>query len=200
MTSPTRSSRKQESYERILEAAARAVRHDGFAGVGVADVMREAGLTHGGFYAHFESRDAMLAKALEHAGRKSAEKLSRHIAARREEGASPFRALVERYLSEAHLASPESGCPVAALGSEMVRQSDELRQASRGRVRGLMETVKAALPPDVPADTAMVVTSTMVGALQLARALGNNEQGKAWLAANRDALLRQYDQQANTRR
>lgn len=193
MTSPTRSSRKQDSYERILDAAARAVRKGGFAGVGVVDVMREAGLTHGGFYAHFKSREAMLAKALEHAGRTSAERLARRMEAQRGEGASPFRALVERYLSEAHLASPETGCPVAALGSEMPRQSEELREASCGRVRSLIELVRAALPADADPGAAPAAASTMVGALQLARTLGNNEQGKALLAANRNTLLRQYD-------
>lgn len=194
MTSSVRSSRKQDSYERILDAAARAVRQDGFSRVAVADVMREAGLTHGGFYAHFKSRDAMLAKALEHAGRASAERMSRRIAVQREQGVSPFRALVDRYLSEAHLSSPENGCPVAALGSEMPRQQDELRAASCERVRGLVDIVKSALPPGVPEDAALVATSTMVGALQLARTFGNNEQGKALLAANRNALLRLYDE------
>lgn len=193
MTSPTRSSRKQDSYERILDAAARAVRQDGFSRVGVADVMREAGLTHGGFYAHFKSRDAMLAKALEHAGRASAERLSRRIAMQRKQGTSPFRALVERYLSEAHLSSPETGCPVAALASEMPRQQDELRAASCDRVRGLVDIVRSALPSGVPGDAAEVAASTMVGALQLARTLGSNDQGKALLAANRNTLLRLYD-------
>ncbi|HYC43394.1 MAG TPA: TetR/AcrR family transcriptional regulator [Noviherbaspirillum sp.] len=198
MTSGTRSAKKQDSYERILDAAARAVRQDGFSRVGVADVMREAGLTHGGFYAHFKSRDAMLAKALEHAGRASAERLSKRIAAQREQGASPFRALVERYLSEAHLASPETGCPVAALGSEMPRQQDELRAASCDRVRGLVAIVRSTLPPEAPEDAALMAASTMVGALQLARTLGDNEQGKALLAANRNTLLRMYDEPAAT--
>ena len=193
MSTEARSTRKQDSYERILEAAARAVRKDGFSRVGVADVMREAGLTHGGFYAHFKSRDAMLAKALEHAGCASAERLSRRIAADRAEGVSAFRALVDRYLSDGHLAAPESGCPVAALGSEMPRQQDELRAASCDRVLGLVNIVQSTLPPGTPDETALSVTSTMVGALQLARILGNNAQGKALLAANRNTLLRMYD-------
>lgn len=65
-------SRKEISHERIVEAAARAIRREGYAGVGVADVMKEAGLTHGGFYAHFPSRDAMLAAAMDRAGRDGA--------------------------------------------------------------------------------------------------------------------------------
>ena len=69
--SRTPNSRKEETHERIVDAAGRAIRRQGYAGVGVADVMKEAGLTHGGFYAHFDSRDALLVEALEHAGRQS---------------------------------------------------------------------------------------------------------------------------------
>lgn len=193
MTAETRSSRKKISYDRILDVAARSVRRDGYAGVGVADVMKQAGLTHGGFYAHFGSREAMLAKALEHAGEISAEALSQHIAARRAQGESPLRALVEVYLSEKHLASSETGCPVAALGSEMPRQAAELREASRRRVQGLIDTVKRTLPPEASPESAMVIAGTMVGALQLARTFGNNAQGKTLLAASRKALIDQYD-------
>lgn len=197
MTLDTRSSRKRISYERILDVAARAIRRDGYAGVGVADVMNEAGLTHGGFYAHFKSREAMLAKALEHAGEVSKEILSQRMAARCARGNSPFRALVELYLSEKHLVSAETGCPVAALGSEMPRQSSELREESCRRVRALLNMVKQVLPPEATPENAMVVTSTMVGALQLARTLGDNAQGKALLAASRKALLDQYDGDAD---
>ena len=70
--SRTPNSRKEETHERIVDAAARAIHRHGYAGVGVADVMKQAGLTHGGFYAHFESRDALLAEAIERAGRDSA--------------------------------------------------------------------------------------------------------------------------------
>jgi TetR/AcrR family transcriptional repressor of nem operon len=193
MTVDTKSSRKKISHDRILDVAARAVRRDGYAGVGVADVMKEAGLTHGGFYAHFESREAMLAKALQHAGEVSGKSLLQRMAARCARGDSPFRALVELYLSEKHLGSPETGCPVAALGSEMPRQSAELREESCRRVRGLLNMVKEVLPPEAAPESAMVIASTMVGALQLARTFGDNVQGKALLAASRKALLDRYD-------
>src|SRR3982751_3541319 len=112
--SRTPNSRKQDTHERIVDVAARAIRRHGYAGVGVADVMRDAGLTHGGFYAHFESRDALLVEALERAGRDSGEVVTR---ARRQaaKGVSAFRALVEAYLSDEHLSSLDTGCPVAAL-------------------------------------------------------------------------------------
>src|SRR5262245_45351892 len=116
------SSKKELSHQRIVEVAARAIRRAGYDGVGVADIMKEAGLTHGGFYAHFESRGALLAEALEQAGRASAEVLAEQLQARQAAGETPLRALIESYLSEAHLAGAELGCPVAALSSEMSRQ------------------------------------------------------------------------------
>ena len=190
--SRTPNSRKEETHDRIVDVAARAIRRHGYAGVGVADVMKEAGLTHGGFYAHFDSRDALLVEALERAGRESAEAI-RHATARRAAcGTSAFRALVEAYLSDRLLASMDAGCPVAALGCDMPRQSQAVRDASAVRVQGLIAAVRATLP-DAPRATASVVAATLVGSLQLARALGDNAEGRAVLSAARKSLLGQYD-------
>jgi TetR/AcrR family transcriptional repressor of nem operon len=186
-------SRKELTHERIVATAARAIRRGGFDGVGVADIMKEAGLTHGGFYAHFASRNAMLAEALGRAGEESAARLAHGIAVRRSRGASEWRALVESYLSERHLDDTEAGCPVAALASEVPRQSPELREASAQRVRALLAIVRRALPADVATETATVVASQLVGALQLARALDNRAERKALLQAARQSLLAQFD-------
>lgn len=185
-------SRKQITHERIVENAARVMRQSGFWGVGVADIMKQSGLTHGGFYAHFASRDALLCEAVARAGQDSAARVAKGLALRQARGASPIRALVEQYLSDAHLAAPERGCPVAALASEMPRQSPEVAQAAAQRVRSLMNTVRQALPPAAAAD-AGAVAGQLVGALQLARALGNNAEGQALLAETRRLLLAQYD-------
>ena len=106
----TAPSRKDISHERIVAVAARAIRRGGFQGMGVADIMKEAGLTHGGFYAHFRNRDALLAEALERAGQDSAVRLHDGVARREARGSSPLRALVEAYLSERHLGEIEAGC------------------------------------------------------------------------------------------
>lgn len=188
----TPNSRKEETHQRIVEVAARAIRRHGYAGVGVADVMKEAGLTHGGFYSHFESRDALLVEALEHAGRESAESLRHASEQRAASGASPFRALVESYLADRLLATLDAGCPVAALGSDMPRQSQPVRDASAARVQRLVAGVRAALP-GAPRATATVIAATLVGSLQLARALGDNAEGRAVLSAARKSLLGQYD-------
>src|SRR5262249_58170730 len=97
--SRTPNSRKEDTHERIVEVAARAIRRHGYAGVGVADVMKEAGLTHGGFYAHFDSRDDLLVAAFERAGRESAETLTRALARRAPKGGVAVRAGVGAYLA-----------------------------------------------------------------------------------------------------
>ena len=107
-------------------------------------------------------------------------------------GVSAFRALVETYLGDEHLASPESGCPVAALACDMPRQSATVRVASTLRVQRLIGAVRATLPA-ASRSSATVVAGTLVGTLQLARALGVNAQGRAALSTARKSLLSQYD-------
>lgn len=188
-----KAARREATHDRIVETAARAIRRGGFHGVGVADIMKEAGLTHGGFYAHFESRNAMLAEALERAGRESAARLGASVERRRARGASPLRALVESYLADAHLAALEAGCPVAALASEMPRQAPEVQATARTRVLALVGRVRDALPEGADAAQAPVIAATLVGALQLARGIGDDAEGRAVLAAARRALLAAHD-------
>ena len=95
--------------------------------------MKEAGLTHGGFYAHFESRDALLAAAADQAGAESIETLTRAIAAAKP--GQELMALVDAYLSDRHVAAPEQGCAIAAAGSEVPRQQAEVRRARIGASR-----------------------------------------------------------------
>lgn len=185
--------RKQMTHDRIVDTAAAALRGTGFHGVGVADVMRQAGLTHGGFYAHFPSRDVLLAEALERAGEDSGMRLRQAIEKGQARGLSAFRSLVESYLSERHLKSPEAGCPVAALASEMPRQAECVRDAGAQGVRTLVAAVEAVLPAQAPQETAAIVAGQLVGALQLARAVGDNAQGRRQLAASRRFLLEQFD-------
>lgn len=185
-------SRKQITHERIVDTAAAVLRASGFSGVGVADIMKRVGLTHGGFYAHFASRDALLCEAVERAGADSRMRVAKSVALRKARGASPLRAFIENYLSDTHLAAPEEGCPVAALAAEMPRQSPEVAEAAARRVRNLVAIVRESLPPSA-AEQAAVVAGQLVGALQLARALGDNAEGRALLAGTRRALLAQFE-------
>jgi len=187
----TKLSRKEQSHERIVEVAARAIRRAGYRGVGVADIMNEAGLTHGGFYAHFSSRDALLVEAMQEASRDNQAALSEAIARRMAKGHTRYTALVWAYLHDTNLARTETGCVVAALASEMTLQSEIVQQEARRRVAYLVEFVRSALPQGVEPKQAEVITATMVGALQLARTLGGNA-GRALLAQTREALIQKY--------
>ena len=100
-------SKKEQTRARILRAAAQAIRKHGYEGVGVADVMKEAGLTHGGFYAHFASRDALLAQAAEQASVESIENLSRAVA--HAKPGEELMTLVDAYLADRHAEAPEQG-------------------------------------------------------------------------------------------
>jgi len=171
-TPTSRAAAKQATHERIVEVAARAIRRSGYAGTGVADIMKEAGLTHGAFYAHFPSREAMLAEAADRAGAESVA-TSAKVAA-----AAPtrqvLRALVREYLSKAHVEHADVGCPVAALGSEMPRQAPEVRRAATRRIKEMIDLVARQSPdwgqPGAH-ERALATVATMVGALLLARAV-----------------------------
>lgn len=188
---PTTTHRKALTHDRILDAASRAIRRAGYDGVGLAAIMKEAGLTHGGFYAHFASRDALLAEATQRAGRDTGAVLVERLRQAQAQGLSPFAALVQTYLADAQLENAEHGCVVAALASEIPRQPEEVASAARARVLGLVELVRRTLPPDVDPAQAQVVAATLVGALQLARTL-QGKAGKAWLANVRASLIQQY--------
>lgn len=167
-----RTAAKEASHERILQAAARAIRRTGYDGTSVADIMKEAGLTHGAFYAHFDSREAMLAEAADRAGAESNAFAASVIAAVPPE--QSLQALMQAYLSKEHLAGIETGCPVSALGSEMPRQAPEVRRAATRRIKEMIDLV-ARQSPDwgQPAahERALVTVAAMVGTLMLARAV-----------------------------
>lgn len=184
-----RASRKQKevTHERIVEAAARAIRRSGYGGTGVADIMKDAGLTHGGFYAHFPSREAMLAEAADRAGADAVAASQRIVAAAPPQQA--LQALLHAYLSEEHIAAIETGCPIAALGSEMPRQAPEVRRAATRRIKEMIDLVARQSPdwgqPDAH-ERALVIVATAVGSLMLARAVDDPRL----CAALREATLK----------
>jgi TetR/AcrR family transcriptional regulator, transcriptional repressor for nem operon len=163
---------KEATHDRIVDAAARAIRRSGYNGTGVADIMKDAGLTHGGFYAHFPSREAMLAEAADRAGSESVAMMERIAAKLPQQQALP--AMLQAYLSKEHLEGIETGCAVAALGSEMPRQTPEVRRAATRRIKEMIDLVARHSPdwgqPGAH-ERALVTVATMVGALMLARAV-----------------------------
>lgn len=184
------SSRKADTHERIVEVASRAIRRSGYAGTGVADVMKEAGLTHGGFYAHFASRDALLAEAADRAGARAVADAARVAATVPPEQA--LEALLRAYLSKAHCDSPELGCPVAALGSELPRQAPEVRRAATARIKEMIDLVARQAPdwgqPGAHG-RALATIATMVGGIIVARAVDDPKLSEAMLEAAFKQLL-----------
>lgn len=184
-----RTAGKEASHERIVNAAAKAIRRSGYAGTGVADIMKEAGLTHGAFYAHFTSREAMLAEAADRAGAESNAVAASVIAAVPPD--QSLQALLQAYLSQEHRNGIETGCPIAALGSEMPRQSPEVRLAATRRIKEMIDLIARQLPdwgqPSAH-ERALVMVATMVGTLMLARAVDDPALSDALCSATLESL------------
>ena len=177
-------SRKEATHERIVEVASRAIRRSGYDGTGVADIMKEAGLTHGGFYAHFASRDALLAEAGDRAGSDSVALASR-LAAAAPPGQS-VQAIMNAYLSPEHIATVETGCPVSALACEMPRQAPEVRHAATLHIKEMIDLLARQMPDwgDARAhEEAMALLCSLIGTTMLARAVDDPKLSAALCAA-----------------
>ena len=177
---PATTRSKEATHDRIVDAAARAIRRSGYHGAGVADIMKDAGLTHGGFYAHFPSREAMLAEAADRAGGEGVAMMERIAASLPPQQALP--AMLQAYLSKQHVEAIETGCATAALGSEMPRQTAEVRRAHTRRIKEMIDLVARQSPdwgqPGAH-EQALVTVATMVGALVLARAVDDSKLSDA---------------------
>lgn len=189
---------KQKTRERVLTEAARALRSDGPHRLGVAEVMSRAGLTHGGFYAHFKSKDHLLVAATE-AAFEDARTMFEAVTGGLEPRAA-LAAYIDAYLSMRHLAGRDRGCPLPALAGDLPRMGVEPRRSYAAGVRrltlrlqGLLEDAGAA---DAPG-TARSVVAELVGALSLARATPDEEDAARMLEASRAALHRRLGLAAN---
>jgi TetR/AcrR family transcriptional repressor of nem operon len=157
--------------ERIVDAAAQRFRERGFEGIGVADLMQEAGLTHGGFYGHFASKDDLIAQATVHALTRSFDKWSR-IAERTPE--DPLAAIARQYLSGRHRDNPGAGCLLAALGSDVPRQGPGVRHAVTAYLRDAFDLLVRIVPGRSKAarrQRAIRTYATLLGAMIMARAV-----------------------------
>lgn len=162
---------KQETRKRILNAAARQFREQGFAETGVAAVMKAANLTHGGFYAHFENKDALIAEVIRGGFSRVSENFESqfdHLS-----GNEWLREWVHRYLSDEHFEHTAQGCPLPSLTSEIARSGPEARAAFTNMFYERLE--KAASHVDAPEEEAksrvLAAISQMAGAMMLARAV-----------------------------
>jgi len=184
---------KVEVHRKILKDAARRVRAEGIAGAAVSSVMRDSGLTNGGFYKHFDSKDDLLTESLSEAFREIADRLAQ-IAQKSKPGTA-WKAVVKTYLSPEHCNHAESGCPLAALAPELARAG----HAMKAPIRREMIKYKRRMLPLMPGRRAAdkerafsAIFSTMIGAVAIARILPDQAARARVLASARDFLLRSF--------
>jgi TetR/AcrR family transcriptional regulator, transcriptional repressor for nem operon len=158
---------KAASHERIVTTASGRMRRDGIDSVSVAELMNEAGLTHGGFYRHFDSRDELVAEAIAAALTQGSARIQ---AAAKLGGPEALAAIIDGYLSRLHRDKPETGCAVAALPTEIARTDPRARAAYSRQVRSYIELL-AELTPARDVDEGHLILAALVGALLLARAV-----------------------------
>jgi len=164
---------KQATRQRIIETAGRRLKRDGIDGSGVATLMKDAGLTNGAFYAHFESKEDLVATVVSEQLRGQREWLASFPP-----GRDGFEQMVRTYLSPEHRDNPEEGCPSAALLDEIGRWTDPAKETYTGSVLAVIDDIAARLAPQDPSSartTTLSIYALMVGTLQLARALADRQ-------------------------
>ncbi|MDD3718146.1 MAG: TetR/AcrR family transcriptional regulator [Actinomycetota bacterium] len=186
-----KTARKEMSRERILASAGSLLREKGISGSSVADVMEGAGMTVGGFYAHFPSKRSLVAEALREALRKSRGLLASSLAGK--DGAAWVKAMAGGYLSRSHRDNPQSGCPLPATLCEVAREDAQVREALAGEIGDMVDEIASHLEAagsHDPRSEALATLSTMVGSLTMARALAGTPLSDAVLRACRRHIER----------
>jgi TetR/AcrR family transcriptional repressor of nem operon len=181
---------KAATRQRIIDVASAKFRKEGVAAVGIAGLMADAGLTHGGFYAHFGSKEDLVREAMEAALDSTRERMDR---AASENGAG-LEGLVRRYLRPAHRDTPEQGCAIASLAAEIARHDISTRTAFSERVSAFLSRIAAQLPSGLSEaarqTTAISILSVMLGALQLSRVVTDAKLSDEILNSGVEAALR----------
>ena len=169
---------KAKTHERIVTVASKKFREEGLAGIGIADLMKEAGLTVGGFYKHFKSRDALVAEAVG----SSLDMWKDRINASAAGGPRiTYESLVDDYLSEAHRNYPGMGCPVAALAGDLARSDKHTKAVATRKIRDNIELLASLIrdtnktDKDTARSRAVMAYCAMVGAISMARAVSDKE-------------------------
>lgn len=176
---------KAKTRQRIIEEAAHLFRRDGVGATGLQPLMKTLGLTHGGFYAHFKSKDELVETALAH----SAEQLNastEHVFA----SEAPLATFIRSYLSTAHCANPGEGCPLPTMSAEL-GQRGQASPVTDQIVRNRLAAIEACLPGENAAEESIAMLSTMIGALVLARSVSDPDLSQRLLKTARQQLLNQ---------
>lgn len=183
----------EQNRERVLDVASTLFRERGFDGIGVAELMKHAGLTHGGFYGQFGSKDELMGEALDRAF-DDALTHWRDVAVQAEahKPGSALRVVSKVYLSPEHCEQLGTGCVMAALATDAIRQSPSVRQRMTQGVQRFTRAMANLFPhqaPDVQRENALAMTASLVGALMLARAVDDPALAEEILKATRKVVL-----------
>jgi len=184
---------KAEMHDKIVKDASQRLRTEGLTGAAVTAVMRDAGLTHGGFYKHFESKDELLLESLREGFREYEDSLVR--SAEQARPGTGWKAIVKAYLSPEHCDHAATGCPVAALAPELARVDSSMRGGIVGELMRYRDRMLPFMPGRRAADRErafFAIFSTMIGAIALARILPIPEARAKVLASAREFLLRSF--------
>jgi AcrR family transcriptional regulator len=173
---------KAQTHQRIIKEASARFRKDGIGATGLQPLMKALGLTHGGFYSHFKSKDELVEKALQEAGNQ-VDGLCAEIFSQD----NPLDVFIETYLSEWHQTSPHEGCPLLTISSELGLRGQP-SPTSDVVLNARLEQIENSLEGENSADCAIVIMSTLVGALLLSRSVADAEFAQRILDVTRDHL------------
>lgn len=179
----------EANREAVINAASRLFREHGFDGIGLKDLMKGAGLTQGGFYKQFESKDDLAAIA----SRRAMESATRRWSSAAASSSNPLHAVVDFYLSTGHRGEMGDGCPLVALGSDAARQSAEVRTPFQDGIKGHLQVIEELMPAGHEFDAeerAMAVLSLMVGAVTLSRIVTDEDMSNRLLQAAANEVKR----------
>lgn len=178
---------KAQTHERLVEAAAARFREKGLDGISLADLMKELGLTHGGFYKHFASRDALVTEAVEHAYQDGERSVATLVD---EQGKLDLSRYVNAYLSDSHRDSPGSGCAISALSADISRRGEDARARYRQQLDGIFTRIGNSFPGDEAAQRkqAIAFMTRMYGAILIARGAGDSELSNEILETVREQI------------
>lgn len=178
---------KAQTHQRIIKEASARFRRDGISATGLQPLMKALGLTHGGFYSHFKSKDELVEKALQEAGHQVD-----GLCAQLFSEEHPLHAFIDTYLSEWHLTSPHEGCPLLTISSELGLRG-QASPTTDTVLRARLDQIEQTLEADNAADQSIVIMSTLVGALLLSRSVADADFSQRILDVVRDHLKQPED-------
>lgn len=176
---------KAKTRQRIIDEASHLFRRDGVGATGLQPLMKALGLTHGGFYAHFKSKDELVEIALQHAAEQLQSSAEESLASE-----TPLPTFIARYLSTAHRASPGAGCPLPTMSAELGQRGQPSALTDQV-IRDRLARIEANLPAGTAAGQSVLILSAMVGALLLSRSVQDPELSDRLLKTTRQLLIEQ---------